>query len=510
MAAATHGATNRYAVPATVSTSRISCVAYVTEDSASLAKMGSAIRFDSAVLGQPLAADRAPDHQPLGDPRQQRHAPSVRSARPGASGWPGRFGAVRSRYLPGVHIVVMGCGRVGSSLARNLERAGHSVAIIDQNPAAFRRLGPEFAGDQVTGVGFVRETLHRAGIDRAGAFAAVSSGDNSNIISARVARETFGVAHVVARIYDPKRAEVYERLGIPTVATVPWTVNRLLSVLLGDKHVEDWRDPSGAVSLVQVPLHEGWIGQKVRRAGGGDRRPGGVPHPVRPRHAADRLDHAAGRRPGAPAGHRRHRGRRRADRRQRAADGGALMRVAIAGAGGVGRSIARELIDNGHDVMLIERDPDKVDPGRVPQAEWLQADAAELASLEEARLQDCDVVDLGHRRRQGQPGRLAAGQDRVRGPPGGRPDQPPGQRVAVHRGLGRRRRGVHPAGAGRAGRGGGLGRRPGPADDVPAGSGEPGRDHPAEGRPGGRAGGRGHAAAAGLGADRDRARHRGW
>jgi trk system potassium uptake protein TrkA len=163
-----------------------------------------------------------------------------------------------------VHIVVMGCGRVGSSLARNLERAGHSVAIIDQNPAAFRRLGPEFAGDQVTGVGFDRSTLHRAGIDRAGAFAAVSSGDNSNIISARVARETFGVAHVVARIYDPKRAEVYERLGIPTVATVPWTVNRFLSTLLGDKHVEDWRDPSGAVSLVQVPLHEGWVGQKVK------------------------------------------------------------------------------------------------------------------------------------------------------------------------------------------------------------------------------------------------------
>ena len=157
----------------------------------------------------------------------------------------------------------MGCGRVGSSLARNLERAGHSVSIIDQNPTAFRRLGPEFAGDQVTGVGFDRATLGRAGIDRAGAFAAVSSGDNSNIIAARVARETFGVSHVVARIYDPKRAEVYERLGIPTVKTVPWTVHRLLSAILGDKHVEDWRDPSGRVSLVQVPLHEAWVGRRV-------------------------------------------------------------------------------------------------------------------------------------------------------------------------------------------------------------------------------------------------------
>jgi trk system potassium uptake protein len=159
-----------------------------------------------------------------------------------------------------VHIVVMGCGRVGSSLARNLERVGHSVAIIDQNPAAFRRLGAEFAGDQVTGVGFSRETLHRAGIDRAGAFAAVSSGDNSNIISARVARETFGVAHVVARIYDPKRAEVYERLGIPTVATVPWTAARLLKTLLGDSVSEVWREPSGKIALLHVTPHEGWVG----------------------------------------------------------------------------------------------------------------------------------------------------------------------------------------------------------------------------------------------------------
>src|SRR5205823_9856980 len=95
------------------------------------------------------------------------------------------------------------------------------------------------------------------------AFAAVSSGDNSNIISARVARETFNVPHVVARIYDPKRAEVYERLGIPTVATVPWTTHRLLSVLLGDKHVEDWRDPSGSVALMQVAVEEGWVGRRV-------------------------------------------------------------------------------------------------------------------------------------------------------------------------------------------------------------------------------------------------------
>ncbi|HEX5493117.1 MAG TPA: TrkA family potassium uptake protein [Mycobacteriales bacterium] len=162
-----------------------------------------------------------------------------------------------------MHIVIMGCGRVGSSVARSLERLGHSVAIIDNDPAAFRRLGPEFGGTQVTGVGFARETLVAAGIERASAFAAVSSGDNSNIIAARVARETFGVDHVVARIYDAKRAAVYERLGIPTVATVPWASERLLRTLLGDGHADEWRDPSGHVALTQVVVHEGWVGRPV-------------------------------------------------------------------------------------------------------------------------------------------------------------------------------------------------------------------------------------------------------
>jgi trk system potassium uptake protein len=91
----------------------------------------------------------------------------------------------------------------------------------------------------------------------------VSSGDNSNIIAARVARETFGVGHVVARIYDAKRAAVYERLGIPTVATVPWAAERLLRTLLGDSHAEEWRDPSGHVALLQVPVHEGWVGRPL-------------------------------------------------------------------------------------------------------------------------------------------------------------------------------------------------------------------------------------------------------
>src|SRR3954451_15804197 len=126
----------------------------------------------------------------------------------------------------------MGCGRVGSTIAHSLEAAGHSVAVVDQDGGAFRRLGPDFHGRQITGVGFDRDTLLEAGIQEAYAFAAVSSGDNSNILAARVARETFGVSKVVARIYDPGRAEVYQRLGIPTVATVRWTADQMARRLL--------------------------------------------------------------------------------------------------------------------------------------------------------------------------------------------------------------------------------------------------------------------------------------
>jgi trk system potassium uptake protein len=164
-----------------------------------------------------------------------------------------------------VHIVIMGCGRVGSTLALILEGKGHSVAIVDQNSEAFRRLGSHFNGRRVTGIGFDRSTLVEAGVEQAGAFAAVSSGDNSNIISARLARETFGVENVVARIYDPARAEVYERLGIPTVATVRWTADQMLRRLLPAGSEPLWRDPSGTVQLAQVHLDPAWIGQRVSK-----------------------------------------------------------------------------------------------------------------------------------------------------------------------------------------------------------------------------------------------------
>ena len=159
--------------------------------------------------------------------------------------------------------MIMGCGRVGSSLAVALERLGHDLAVIDRDPQAFRRLGSDFHGQQVVGIGFDRDVLIKAGVEHADAFAAVSSGDNSNIIAARVARESFSVPHVVARIYDPKRAAVYERLGIPTVATVPWTTDRLLRMVLPDGVATAWRDPSGTVAVLQLPLHEDWVGRRI-------------------------------------------------------------------------------------------------------------------------------------------------------------------------------------------------------------------------------------------------------
>lgn len=202
----------------------------------------------------------------------------------------------------------MGCGRVGSALAQNLEQQGHTVAVIDQDPTAFRRLGSGFGGRRVTGVGFDQDTLREAGIEEAGAFAAVSSGDNSNIIAARVAREMFGIENVAARIYDPRRAEVYQRLGIPTVATVRWTADQMLRRLLPSGAEPLWRDPTGGVQLAEVHASVAWVGHKISRPPGGDRCPGRVRHPARRGDPAHVADGPAGGRPGArDDAHRRRR-----------------------------------------------------------------------------------------------------------------------------------------------------------------------------------------------------------
>jgi trk system potassium uptake protein TrkA len=169
----------------------------------------------------------------------------------------------RAREAKNMHVVIVGCGRVGSGLAETLEAEGHSVAVVDRNVKAFRRLPEGFAGQTVVGVGFDRDRLREAGIERAGALAAVTNGDNSNIVVARVAREAFGIERVVARIYDARRAAIYERLGIPTVATVQWTTERVLRRILPDAHGVEWVDPSAKICLVERTVPGSWAGRPL-------------------------------------------------------------------------------------------------------------------------------------------------------------------------------------------------------------------------------------------------------
>lgn len=164
-----------------------------------------------------------------------------------------------------MHVVILGCGRVGALLAGRLDAMGHTVAVVDQDSKAFTRLPHDFSGTTVTGVGFDRNTLEIAGIAHADAFAAVSSGDNTNILAARTARETYGVDRVVARIYDTRRAEVYERLGIPTVATVAWTTGQILRRIMPLGSESEFTDASGTVMLAEVHFDPEWIGHRIAR-----------------------------------------------------------------------------------------------------------------------------------------------------------------------------------------------------------------------------------------------------
>ena len=160
----------------------------------------------------------------------------------------------------------MGCGRVGSTLAQSLGEQGHEVAVIDQESSAVppARLGLRRAARSPASASTATRS-REAGIERAYAFAAVCSGDNSNILAARVARETFGVENVVARIYDPRRAEVYQRLGIPTVATVRWTVGPDAAAAAAQGRDPRAPDPSGRVVVAEVQLNEGWVGERLSR-----------------------------------------------------------------------------------------------------------------------------------------------------------------------------------------------------------------------------------------------------
>lgn len=160
-------------------------------------------------------------------------------------------------------IIVMGCGRVGSQASQLLVKMGHEVIVIDHDTNAFARLGPDFKGRIVRGIGFDRNTLLEAGVETAEAFVAASSSDNANIIAARIARNIFHVPRVVARLYDPLRAEIYQRLGLTTISTTGWGAERIVEVVthtdLDTIHV--FRD--GGTSLVRVEIPAQLIGHQV-------------------------------------------------------------------------------------------------------------------------------------------------------------------------------------------------------------------------------------------------------
>ena len=162
-----------------------------------------------------------------------------------------------------MHTIICGCGRVGSALATNLERLGHSVTVVDKNAKARERLKSDFSGNFIVGFVFDREVLEEARIHEAQAFASVTSGDNSNIVSARVAKEHYRVEHVVARIYDPRRAQIYQRLGIQTVATVRWTTDQILRSILPEDVPVEYTVDNGEVVITAIAAPPETIGKKA-------------------------------------------------------------------------------------------------------------------------------------------------------------------------------------------------------------------------------------------------------
>jgi len=162
-----------------------------------------------------------------------------------------------------MRFVILGCGRVGSQLATALNVEGHEIAIIDKDKSAFHRLNPSFKGQTVTGIGFDRDVLVSAGIEKADGFASVTNGDNSNIISALIAKRVFQVPRVITRIYDPARADIYKKFGIPTISSTVWGANELREHLLYAELKSELSFGSGEVELIEFEIPAQLIGRTV-------------------------------------------------------------------------------------------------------------------------------------------------------------------------------------------------------------------------------------------------------
>jgi trk system potassium uptake protein TrkA len=160
--------------------------------------------------------------------------------------------------------IIVGCGRVGTRLAQLLEQEAHQVVMVDKNPAAFKRLHAGFSGQLVAGTGFDRETLREAGIERADAFAAVTSGDNSNFVAATVARDTFRVPTVVARIYDPQREQIYRRMGIRTISPTDWGAHKIKRLMVASALRSEYELGNGELELIAGRVSSLLAGRSVR------------------------------------------------------------------------------------------------------------------------------------------------------------------------------------------------------------------------------------------------------
>jgi len=162
-----------------------------------------------------------------------------------------------------VRVVVVGCGRVGAGLAAGLAAAGEVVAVIDKDPKAFERLGEAFGGLTVEGIGFDRDVLERAGAASADALVAVTGGDNSNVVAARVARDAYRVPRVIARIHDPRRAALYEELGVVTVSSTGWALRKIRDHLEHRTLKEEQTFGRGEVSLLRLELPQHLVDRSV-------------------------------------------------------------------------------------------------------------------------------------------------------------------------------------------------------------------------------------------------------
>ncbi|MCW5848482.1 MAG: NAD-binding protein [Anaerolineae bacterium] len=162
-----------------------------------------------------------------------------------------------------MRLIIVGCGRMGGGLARRLVETGHEVTVVDKDPDAFSRLGSAFKGRTVVGIGFDGEALEAAGVRRADGLAAVTASDDVNVVTARVARQIFHVPRVVARVYDPHKADIYRRLGLPTVSTTVWGIQRMAE-LLCFSHLDAVASlGSGEVDLVETETPPTLVGRTV-------------------------------------------------------------------------------------------------------------------------------------------------------------------------------------------------------------------------------------------------------